>query len=121
MQRSQHRAGNLQGVNHIVSTIAKAVLALGLTGASSKQKPYIFCLVTKEGSIAPMSVSRGTGLDRITALRMLPAHRFWLTGQSSRLQSKLPPRAHHFLSRRPRLLQANRSWLEDFHKSLRSR
>jgi protease YdgD len=34
MQKSQFRAGNLQGVNHIVSKIAKAVLALGLTGVS---------------------------------------------------------------------------------------
>ena len=34
MQKSQYGAGNLQGVNHIVSKIAKAVLALGLTGVS---------------------------------------------------------------------------------------
>src|SRR5215469_18504161 len=34
MQKSQYWAGNLQHVNHIVSKIAKALLALGLTGAS---------------------------------------------------------------------------------------
>src|SRR5262245_57138581 len=56
-----------------------------------------------------------------TALKMPPAHRSWLTGQSSRLRSQLASRAHHFQSRRPPLLQPNGSWLEDFHRSIRSR
>ena len=48
MHKSQYRAGNLQGVNHVVSKIAKAVLALGLT---------VVCLNAALGQDHPIEVN----------------------------------------------------------------